>query len=380
LVRRRARGAGSVFKRRDGRWVGEIDLGWEGDRHVRTTVYGRSRREAEDRIRAVLNDRDNGLPRQTKAPQLSQFLSEWLEAIKPSIRTSTFASYEGVVRLHLMPALGRITLDRLAVDDVARLVRTKQAEERLSTRSVRYVLFILRNALNKAVRWGLVGRNVATLVDPPRVKYRDVRVLSPEETTKLLTAARGDPLEGLVVLAVSTGVRLGEALGVTWADIDLERRQMRIDKSLQRVTGAGQVVSETKTRRSRRTIVLPVIAAEALRQQLSTQRSQRRAFGHGWPDGGFVFTSSNGRPLDARNVQRGFRRIVRRAKLPRMRFHDLRHSCASLLLTQGVAPRVVMETLGHSRIAVTMDTYTHVMPALQHEAADAIDRSLAGER
>src|SRR5438874_4932539 len=121
----------------------------------------------------------------------------------------------------LKKKMGRITLDKLAVDDVAGLMRTKQAEERLSTRSVRYVLFILRNALNKAVRWGLVGRNVAALVDPPRVRYKDVRVLSPEETTKLLTAARGDPLEGLVVLAVSTGVRLGEALGVTWADIDL---------------------------------------------------------------------------------------------------------------------------------------------------------------
>jgi integrase len=165
-----------------------------------------------------------------------------------------------------------------------------------------------------------------------------------------------------------------------WTDIDLDRRQMRIDKSLQRIPGQGYVLSETKTRRSRRTIVLPVVAAEALRRRLAEQRDQRRTCGPGWHQDGLVFTTSTGRPVDARNVQRSFRRLLRKAKLPRMRFHDLRHSCASLLLTQGVAPRVVMETLGHSRISITMDTYTHVMPALQREAADAIDRSLGGER
>ena len=180
--------------------------------------------------------------------------------------------------------------------------------------------------------------------------------------------------------SVSTGLRLGEALGVMWADIDLSRRQIRVEKSRQRISGRGLVLSETKTDRSRRTIVLPVLAAESLRGWFAQQQHQRRAAGRTWNDDGFVFTTSTGRPVDARNVERSFRRLLRKAKLPRMRFHDLRHSCASLLLTQGVAPRVVMETLGHSRISVTMDTYTHVMPALQREAADAIDRSLGSGR
>ncbi len=196
----------------------------------------------------------------------------------------------------------------------------------------------------------------------------------------MLDAARGDQYESLIVLAVSTGARLGEALGVKWADVDLVRRQMRIDKSLQRIRSQGLVLSETKTRRGRRTFARPAIAAEAIRRRQVQQREQRRAFGPGWHDDELVFTTSRGRPVDARNVQRSFRPMVRKAKLPRMRFHDLRHSCASLLLTHGVAPRVVKETLGHSRIYVTMDTYTHVMPALQREAADAIDRSLAVER
>lgn len=369
-----------MFRRSDGRWTGEIDLGWDGDRHVRKTVYGHSRKEVEDRIRAALNGLDKGLLPPTRAPHLDTFLARWLATVRPSIRPSTYASYEGVVRLHIVPKIGRISLDKLTVDHVAALIRHKQAEEQLSSRSVRYVLLILRNALNKAVRWGIVARNVATLVDAPRVTHKDVRVLSPEETMRLLNAARGDQYESLIVLAISTGVRLGEALAVKWSDIDLDRRQARIDKSLQRVSGQGLVLSETKTRRSRRTIVLPVIAAEALRQKHIQQRDQRRMFASGWPNHGFVFTSSTGQPVDARNVQRSFRRILRKAKLPRMRFHDLRHSCASLLLSQGVQPRVVMETLGHSRISVTMDTYAHVMPTLQREAADAIDRSLASGR
>jgi integrase len=273
-----------------------------------------------------------------------------------------------------------LTLDKLTVDHVAALIRDKQADRRLSPRSIRYILLILRTALNKAMRWGVVGRNVAALVDPPRVPHNDVRVLSPEETSRLLAASHGESIESLVTLAVSTGVRMGEALALTWSDIDLERRQVRIDKSLQRLSGQGQVLSETKTRRSRRTVILPIVAAESLRRRKAQQRDERRAFGTGWSEGDFVFTSSTGRPMDSRNVQRSFRRILRKANLPRIRFHDLRHSCASLLLSQGVAPRVVMETLGHSRISITMDTYTHVMPTLQREAADAIDRSLSRDR
>jgi integrase len=284
------------------------------------------------------------------------------------------------VRLHLVPEIGRVSLEKLSVEHVADLITHKQADRRLSPTSVRYVLLVLRNALNKAVRWGLVGRNVAGLVDPPRVSHKDVRVLSPDETKKLLDAARGEAIEGLVTLAVSTGLRLGEALGLQWADVDLDRRQLRINKSLQRISGQGQVLMETKTRRSRRSLVLPVKTAEALRAHRLQQDQSRGAAGSAWRKRDFVFTSSTGQPLDQRNVLRMFRRILRKAKLPRMRFHDLRHSCASLLLAQHISPRVVMETLGHSRISVTMDTYTHVMPTLMQDAADAMDRSLGSDR
>jgi len=280
------------------------------------------------------------------------------------------------VRLHLVPDLGRLPLERLKVEHIAGLVSRKLHDPSLSATTVRYILLILRNALNKAVRWGLVARNVATLVDLPRVAHKEVRVLSPGETMELLHAARGEAIEGLIVVAVSTGLRLGEALGLQWKDLDLERREVRITKSLQRVPGHGPVLSETKTRRGRRSLVLPITTVEALRRHRAQQSDWRRAAGDAWVQQDFVFTSSTGRPLDQRNVLRMFRRILRKAKLPRMRIHDLRHSCASLLLAQHTDPRVIMETLGHSNISVTMNMYAHVMPALKRDAADAIDRSL----
>jgi integrase len=319
------------------------------------------------------------VPPPTRSPRLSDFLDQWLASAKPGLRASTYTSYEGTARLHIKPVIGRLSLEKLSVDDVAGLIARKQADTRLSPRSAQYVLQVLRIALNKAVRWGLVARNVATLVDAPRVPHKDVRVLSPDDTKRLLEAARDDALEGLVVVAVSTGVRLGEALGLQWPDVDLDRRQLRITKALQRVVGHGQVLTETKTRRSRRSIVLPVATTEALRRHRSRQSEQRRAAGSEWREGRFVFTSSTGLPLDQRNVLRTFRRILRRARLPKMRFHDLRHSCASLLFAEHIPARVVMETLGHSRISVTMDTYTHAMPALMNDAADAIDRSLGSD-
>jgi integrase len=377
MPKRRAKGDGAVFRRSDGRWIGYVDLGWQDGRRLRKYVQGANRDDVRERVKAILRNVDDGLPPPTHSPRLNEFLARWLAAAKPGLRRSTYVSYEGVVRTHLVPEIGRLTLDKLGVEHVANLISSKQRDPRLSSTTVRYILLILRNSLNKAVRWGLIARNVATLVDPPRVAHREVRVLSPEETLKLLDASRGEAIEGLIVLAVSTGLRLGEALGLQWKDIDLARRQLRISKSLQRVSGQGQVLSETKTRRGRRSLVLPVKTVEALLAHRTQQSAWRRAAGSSWTQRDFVFTSGSGQPLDQRNVLRAFRRVLRRAKLPRMRFHDLRHSCASLLLAQHTDPRVIMETLGHSNISVTMNMYAHVMPTLKRDAADAIDRSLA---
>ena len=378
MPRRRAKGDGSVYRRKDGRWAGNVQLGYANGRRVFKVVYGQTRSEVLEKVRQATELSRQGALVAGRSPRLDEFLSLWLKTIEGSIRPSTYVSYEGIARRHLVPMLGRTTLERLSIHDIAALMARKRTEG-LSPRTVQYVLFILRNALNKAVRWGITSRNVAALVDAPRVSHRDVSVLSPEDALRFVRAARDDHLEALWVLAISTGLRRGELLGLTWNDVDLNRRQLRVTKALQRVTGKGLVLVETKTRRARRSIVLPVGVVKALRRQRDRQAEDRRLAGSSWKETEFVLNSSDGTALDPDNVGRSFARLLDRAALPPMRFHDLRHSCASLLLAQHVPPRVVMETLGHSRISVTLDTYTHVMPALQRDAADAMDRALGAD-
>jgi integrase len=377
VAKRRSKGSGSVFRRSDGRWSGHIGLPGTAGRKV---VYGDSKRDVEERIRHLVNDVADGTPPPSRSPQLASFLQQWLTAVRPTLKPDTYRSYADTVRLHITPQLGRVPLEKLGITQVAGFVAHQLANPRLAPTSARYHLYILRIALNKAVRWGLVTRNVAALVDAPRVEQRDARVLAPDEVLRLLAAARGEAIEGVVLVAVSIGTRLGETLGLQWKDVDLERRQARITKQLKRLQGQGLVVVEIKTRRGRRNVVLPQITAEVLRRHRRSQGELRRLAGAEWDNRDFIFTASAGQPLDHRNVQRSFKRVLRHARMPKMRFHDLRHSCASLLLAQHVDPRVIMETLGHSRISVTMDMYAHVMPALKRDAADAMDRSIGAER
>jgi integrase len=199
--------------------------------------------------------------------------------------------------------------------------------------------------------------------------------LEPEQARAFLEAVRGDRMEALYVLALSTGLRQGELLGLTWSGLDSEAGELRVSQALQRIQGQLQFVAP-KTAKSRRSVTLPEVALEALRAHRARQAEDRLFAGSGWHESGLVFTTRRGTPLEPRNATRGFKRFLRRAGLPDMRFHDLRHSFATLLLIQGASPRVVMEMLGHSQIALTMNTYSHVIPAMQREAAAKLDALL----
>jgi len=224
-----------------------------------------------------------------------------------------------------------------------------------------------------------VGRNVATLVDPPRSQRPDVTPLSPLQARAFLMAAQGDRLEALYSVAIALGLRQGEALGLRWADVDLDAGTLRVRHALQRIDGTLQLV-EPKTKRSRRTIPMPPTVTATLRAHRVRQREERLVAGARWQEHDLIFPSTIGTPADARNVVRRFHAILDRAGLPAMRFHDLRHTCASLLLAQHIPPRVVMEILGHSNISMTLDIYSHVTPALQREAAQGMETLLVGMR
>lgn len=374
---RRGNGEGSIYKRRDGRWEARLDLGWTSGGRQRKSLYGRTRAEVIAKLARTQRAKEDGLAALDERTTVAGFLERWLEeSARPALRPNSFVTYEGLVRNHLAPALGPIRLVRLTPQDVQHLLNQKSADG-LAPRTVRNMHRVLHRALEVAARWGLVRRNVSSLADGPRAPRSEERTLSVIEARRLLDIVEGERLEALYAVALATGLRQGEALGLRWSDIDLETGSLAVRRALTRVHGRLQLV-EPKTPTSSRTVTLPQMAVRSLRQHRARQAEERLRAGGFWSnEHDLVFTSEGGEPLDARGVRRDFARHVASAGLGRLRFHDLRHSCASLLLAQGVPARVVMETLGHSSIAVTMNVYSHVLPELSREAARSMDAALA---
>jgi integrase len=371
---RRGHGDGTIFQRKDGKWVAEISLGPGAGRE---TFYGTTRGDVRDWLTGKLREKQLGLSRSRQRVTTGQALTQWLDQVaKPRVRPSTFERYRGLVEQHLIPSLGSIPLEKLTPRQVQSMLNAKAAGG-MKPRGVHHLRAVLRTALNQAVRWGDVPRNVAALTDSPRVEAHAITFLDAAQAGQLLGAAANERLRALYAVALALGLRQGEALGLRWQDVDLETRQLQVRHALQRIDGRLQLV-EPKTVRSRRTITMPAAVVNALRDHRRTQLEEQLLDGSKWRDGGFVFASPHGLPLDGTVVTHQFQRLLKRAGLPRLRFHDLRHSCASLLLAQGVSARMVMETLGHSNISTTMDIYSHVMPSLRQDAADAMDRVLDG--
>jgi len=303
------------------------------------------------------------------------YLASWFSDVaSPRLRPATLRTYETNVRLHLVPGLGRKRLARLSPGDVRAFLADRRAAG-LAPATVKQLHAILRSALQHAVREELLPRNVARLVVVSNGEPHRVDPLSVDEARALLAAARGDRLFPLWAVALSIGLRRGEALGLRWCDVDLVDGRVQVCQTLQRA-GGRLVLVPPKTERSRRSIPLPEVATAALSAHRAAMTSEADAQGRTLESDGLVFTTSIGTPLEPRNVNRSFTALLAKAGLRHVRLHDLRHTCATLLLAQGVAPRVVMDTLGHSAIAVTMNTYSHVMPSLQREAAQRMDDAL----
>lgn len=377
MGKKRGNAEGSVYRRRDNRWAATIHLGYENGKRKRRTFYSTTRQGAVKKLAAAQRAVDGGLPLPSDTATVSTFLRHWLnESARPSVRPRTFQSYQMIVEHHLIPALGHARLARLAPDALETYMNGK-LEYGLKPLTIRNHLAVLGRALNQALRWGLVQRNVASLVTPPRDRKQEVQPLSPDEARALLDAVKGDRLEALYGIALGLGLRQGEALGLAWKDVDLESGTLSVRHTLQRYDGAYHL-DEPKTSRSRRTIALPRPLIEALRAHRTQQVEERLRAGQAWEGNQWhlIFTTMAGKPLSGAVVTHRFQEILAAAGLPRQKFHDLRHAAASFMLVQGVAMRVVMEVLGHSSIAVTANTYSHVMPALQRDATDSVGKLL----
>ena len=350
--RRRIKGSGSVYTRKDGRVVGQYEV------NGRTRyIYGKDETEVADRVAEAIKNRDVGIDSENMT--VGGYLDRWLVAIKDTIRTGSWKQYEMIVRLHIKPTLGKVRLEKLNALQVQSFYR-ERLDAGLSPRRVQYVHVTVRKALKDAVRWRLITYNVADAVTPPRPAKPEITPLNAEQVKVLLAAGRGDRLEALYVLAVTTGMRIGEMFGLKWSDVDLDAGTLQV----RRTAAPDGTTNAPKTASSRRTVRLSRLAVQAL------TRHPRSAE--------WVFASAAGTPIGVCNFHKNsWRPLLKRAGLPHARVHDLRHTAATLMLSRGVPVKVVSEMLGHADVSTTLSIYAHVLPDMQSKAADAMDDALS---
>jgi integrase len=371
---RRGRGEGAVYRRKsDGKWVGVVDLGWQEGRRQRRYVYGRTRREVVDRLGEAQRQVHAGVRTTSDRFTVAAFLGDWLAAAKPTIRASTFASYESIARIHLEPAIGRIPIARLTIADVERLLRAKESAG-LSPRRVQLIRATLRRALRRAVRQRLIVTNVAAESYSPRQTRHPVRVLEAREALAIREAIRGSQYGAALAVLMATGLRSGELRGLAWSEVDLAARTLRVSHTLQRVDGQWQLL-EPKTHAGNREVALLDGTVAILREHRKTQLESRMLLGASWVGSPWdlVFTTVTGRPIDASGLLHAYHRCLDAAGLPRRRIHDARHDYASILLDQGESAVAVSQLLGHASTAVTLSVYGHLMNGAGRKAVDRLE-------
>ena len=366
---------GHLLKRAKGSWQICICSGYVRGKAIRhhETVRG-TKKEAERRMRELEGSLDKGVPIPTGRLTVAEHLRNWLDGyVKTSCSPRTIDFYESIVDNHLIPALGHIQLRQLQPQTVQSYYG--KAAERLSARSVQHHHRVLSQALKYAVRQGILGRNVCELVTPPSPRKKAMRTLTPSEVEVLLENASSNQFYPVIYTAVSTGLRQAEILGLRWRDVDLDLLSISISQVLLKRRGVC-IFQPPKTERSRRRVAMTPKLALYLRDYLAEREMLflERDKILGLDD--LVFAHSDGEPIDPGVLSHEFARIVRRAGLEHMRFHDLRHSFASLMLLRGAKPKVISEALGHASVAFTMDTYSHIIEGMQGDAMALLDEVL----
>jgi integrase len=375
-VVKRGNGEGSITRRKNGGWMAQYTVDTAEGRK-RKTLYGRTRQEVATKLSKALSDRDGGLVFEAGKLTVGEHMARWLsDSVRATVRRSTFVRYEQVTRLHVVPAFGRVKLKNLTPAHVRGLYQEK-LNEGLAPRTVQYVHATLHKALKQAVADGLIPRNVTEAVKAPRPQKKEVRPLDAVQARAFLEAARGDRLEALFVVAVTAGLREGEILGLRWEDLDLAAGKLAVRRFLD--YGGKEPVFEPPKNGNGRSIKLTRRAVEALERHRPAQNAERLRLGALWEDHGLVFPAHTGKPMRSYSLTGGpYLRLLKRAgSSEKTRFHDLRHTCATLLLKRGVHPKLVQELLGHKTISITLDIYSHVLPGMGDAAAGEMDEALS---
>jgi len=365
--KRRGNNEGSIFQRADGQWTATIAIGHDANgKRKRRTVYGKTRGEVAEKLTRLQGQKLDGTLCDDERLTVGEYLPRWLEdSARPTIKENTYDNYETMIRVHIAKHIGGVKLAKLSPAHVQGMYSVM--ERGGASGRVRLLCHaVLRRSLKQAVRWQLVIRNVCDAVDPPKVEKREIQPLTVEQSQKLLAEVRGDRMEAVYVLALTAGLRQGELLGLKWNDIDLQAGTVSVQRTL-RLKAGRVIVTSPKSAKGRRLVELPSMTVDAIQDH----RKRMLADGHAGCE--WVFCNEAGNPVDKNNlVRRSFKPTLKRAELPPIRFHDLRHTHATLLLLQGEHPEVVQERLGHANIAMTLDIYSHVLPSMQRGAADRL--------
>jgi integrase len=373
---RRNHDEGSVFQRKDGRWVAQVRI--DGKMKSR---YFKAEKEANAGLRKMLHEKEQGTLATGPNQLLKVYIEQWLEQQYKfsNILLSTYISYRTVIRKHIIPVLGHIQLQKLTHRQVETLY-AKKLDEGLSASRVRSIHSVLHNALRQAVRQNLLARNVCDLANVPTPLDYEPQPLTPEQAHQLLRVAREHRFEVLLIVAIATGMRRGELIGLHWQDINFDERCLNVQRSVSRLSGHGIVESRPKTKSGRRKIMLPAFAIVALKRQREQQQEVREKAGSTWKEKDIVFCNKFGDYIEPSRLHENYKRLLKKAGLPDIRIHDLRHSAASYLAMLKVHPKIVQEILGHSNVSITLNIYSHMFPSEHEEAMGKMDSLFKEEK
>jgi integrase len=383
MAKKRGNNEGSIYRRKNGTWAAQYTV-WTAEGRKRRSVSGKTRADVSRKLTDAMADRNGGLLYDAGKLTIGEYLNRWLaDSVRGTVKETTYANYAYITHKHISPALGCVKLKMLTPAHV-RSFYGEKARTNLSAATVKKMHVVLRKALSQAVSDGLIPRNAADGVRPPRTSApgEEIKPLGSEECATFLAASRGERLEALYLLAVHCGLREGELLALRWEDVYLNviKPAILVRRTLTRgVDGHGWVVgASTKSGKGRR-VRLTQQAASTLKDHRKRQLEERLRLAGLWQDQSLVFPNETGSLFNPSNLRnRSFKRIKARASVREdLRFHDLRHTCATLLLSEGVNVKVVSELLGHASITITLNTYSHVLPDMQDSAADAMEAALS---